>query len=199
MNGYILNENKFQLFNYQNLGSIRTSKGPDGRVWFCLNDVLGILQLSTITRVVERLNPKGLSSTQVGVQTGYRKDGSPAIQNVNMIFVDEGNLYQAIGRSRKPEAQPFLNWVFREVLPTINRTGAYLTDEVITELRKNPEKINVLIKENEELRSQVKAYDEYSRGYDDKYNALVQEYNELIDENNELQERIRELEEELDY
>ena len=199
MNGYILNGNKFQLFNYKNLGSIRTSKGPDGRTWFCLNDVMGILQLSTITKVVERLNPDGLSSTQVGVQTGYRKDGSPAIQNVNMVFVDEGNLYMAIGRSRKPEAIPFMNWIFREVLPIINRTGAYLTDEVITELRQNPEKINDIMKENEELRSQVKAYDEYSRGYDNKYNALVQDYDRLLKDNEELQDRIEELEDELDY
>lgn len=190
MNGYILNGNKFQIFDYKNLGSIRTSKGQDGRTWFCLNDVMGILQLSTITKVVERLNPDGLSSTQVIDRLGRPQ---------NMIFVDEGNLYQAIGRSRKPEAQPFMDWIFREVLPTINRTGAYLTDEVITELRQDPEKINDIIKENEELRSQVKAYDEYSRGYDSKYNALVQDYNSLLDENDELQERINELEDELDY
>ena len=199
MNGYVLYGNKFQLFNYKNLGSIRTSKGPDGRTWFCLNDVLGILQIGNITDVSKRLHRDGFDSIEVGVQTGYRKDGSPVIQNVDMIFVDEGNLYMVIGRSRKPEAIPFMNWIFREVLPTINRTGAYLTDEVITELRQNPEKINDIIKENEELRSQVKAYDEYSRGYDSKYNALVQDYDRLLKDNEELQDRIEELEDELDY
>ena len=189
MNGYIMNGSKFQIFDYKNLGSVRTSKGEDGRTWFCLNDILSILQIGSVSNVKDRLHPKGVDSINV------LTNGGPQ----NMIFVDEGNLYQAIGRSRKPEAQPFLNWVFREVLPTINRTGAYLTDEVITELRKNPEKINDIIKENEELRSQVKAYDEYSRDYDNKYNALVQDYNALIDENDELQDRINELEDELDY
>ena len=105
MNGYILNGNKFQLFNYKNLGSIRTSKGPDGRVWFCLNDVLGILQLTNISETTKRLIPDGLSSTEVIDRLGRPQ---------NMIFVDEGNLYMAIGRSRKPEAIPFMNWVYRE-------------------------------------------------------------------------------------
>ena len=189
MNGYIMNGNKFQIFDYKNLGSIRTSKGEDGRTWFCLNDVADILQLSNSRMINERLNPKGVSLIYT-LTPGGRQE---------VTFIDEGNLYMAIGRSRKPEAVPFMNWIFREVLPTINRTGAYLTDEVITELRQDPEKINDIIKENEELRSQVKAYDEYSRGYDSKYNALVQDYNSLLDENDELQERINELEDELDY
>ena len=181
MNGYIMNGNKFQIFDYKNLGSIRTSKGEDGRTWFCLNDICHILELSTITKVVERLNPDGLSSTQVGVQTGYRKDGSPAIQNINMIFVDEGNLYQAIGRSRKPEAQPFMDWIFREVLPTINRTGAYLTDEVITELRKNPNYISNIIEENLSLRDKLQAYDSYAREKDGQINELWDRLSEYED------------------
>ena len=42
-----------------------------------------------------------------------------------MLFVDQGNLYMAIGRSRKPEAQNFMTWVYREVLPSIANTGSY--------------------------------------------------------------------------
>ena len=107
--------NPFEIFNYKNLGSVKTTIDENGNPWFCLNDVCEVLQLSTITKVTDRLNPKGLSSIQV------LTNGGPQ----NMIFVDEGNLYMAIGRSRKPEAQPFMEWVYREVLPMIRRTGSY--------------------------------------------------------------------------
>lgn len=40
-------------------------------------------------------------------------------------FIDEGNLYSAIGNSRKPEAKNFMNWITREVLPEIRTTGGY--------------------------------------------------------------------------
>ena len=98
-----------------------------------------------------------------------------------MIFVDEGNLYQAIGRSRKPEAQPFMDWIFREVLPTINRTGAYLTDEVITELRKNPNYISNIIEENLSLRDKLQAYDSYAREKDGQINELWDRLSEYED------------------
>ena len=172
MNGYILNGNKFQLFNYKNLGSIRTSKGEDGRTWFCLSDICHILELSTPGKVARRLNPNGVSLIHTVDTIG---------RNQELTFVDEGNLYQAIGRSRKPEAQPFLDWVFREVLPTINKTGAYLTDEVITELRKNPNYISNIIEENLSLRDKLQAYDSYAREKDGQINELWDRLSEYED------------------
>ena len=163
MNGYVLNGNKFQIFDYKNLGSIRTSKGEDGRTWFCLNDVADILQLSNSRMINERLNPDGVSLIYVIDNLGRKQQAT---------FIDEGNLYMAIGRSRKPEAVPFMNWIFREVLPTINRTGAYLTNEVITELRKNPNYISNIIEENLSLRDKLQAYDSYAREKDGQINEL---------------------------
>ena len=171
MNGYILNGNKFQIFDYKNLGSIRTSKGQDGRTWFCLNDVADILQLSNSRMINERLNPKGVSLIYT-LTPGGRQE---------VTFIDEGNLYMAIGRSRKPEAVPFMEWIFREVLPTINRTGAYLTDEVITELRKNPNYISNIIEENLSLRDKLQAYDSYAREKDGQINELWDRLSEYED------------------
>ena len=171
MNGYVLNGNKFQLFDYKNLGSIRTSKGEDGRTWFCLNDVADILQLSNSRMINERLNPKGVSLIYT-LTPGGRQE---------VTFIDEGNLYMAIGRSRKPEAVPFMEWIFREVLPTINRTGAYLTNEVITELRKNPNYISNIIEENLSLRDKLQAYDSYAREKDGQINELWDRLSEYED------------------
>lgn len=79
----------------------------------------------------------GVDSIEVGVQTGTKKDGTPAIQKVDMIFISEQNLYKVIMRSDKPQAEPFQDWVCGEVLPTIRKTGGYIaastrmTDEEI--------------------------------------------------------------------
>lgn len=43
----------------------------------------------------------------------------------DMLCVDEAGLYRLILRSKKPEAEPFMEWVTAEVLPSIRRTGIY--------------------------------------------------------------------------
>ncbi|EHP0475068.1 ORF6C domain-containing protein [Staphylococcus pseudintermedius] len=40
-------------------------------------------------------------------------------------FIDEGNLYRLITRSKLSQAEQFEEWVFEHVLPTIRKTGTY--------------------------------------------------------------------------
>lgn len=108
-------DNQFEIFNYQNLGQVRVHTDNYGTAWFCLNDVIQILDIKNITDVKNRLDPKGLGLIEVLTNGGPQQ----------MTFVDQGNLYMAIGRSRKPEAQNFMNWVYREVLPSIANKGYY--------------------------------------------------------------------------
>ena len=114
-----------QTFNSAQFGELRTQLGPDGRVWFCLNDVMKSLGLSNVTKLKSRLNERGCTISAVGVQTGLKKDETPSIQVVKMLFIDEPNLYRCVFQSRKAEAEKFQDWVFEEVLPTIRRTGGY--------------------------------------------------------------------------
>jgi prophage antirepressor-like protein len=41
------------------------------------------------------------------------------------IYVNESGLYKILLGSRKPDVKPFRDWVCREVLPSIRKTGAY--------------------------------------------------------------------------
>lgn len=43
--------------------------------------------------------------------------------------INESGLYKLIMRSDKPEARKFQDWVTREVLPSIRKTGGYLLNE----------------------------------------------------------------------
>lgn len=64
-----------------------------------------------------------------GVITGKRKDGSDAVQKVEMTFINESNLYKLIFQSRKPEAERFADWVTSEVLPSIRKHGGYISGQ----------------------------------------------------------------------
>ena len=47
-----------------------------------------------------------------------------------LTAVSESGLYKLIMRSDKPEAKAFQDWVTKEVLPSIRKTGGYLLNEV---------------------------------------------------------------------
>lgn len=54
-------------------------------------------------------------------------------------FINEGNLYRLIIRSRLKEAQKFERWVFEEVIPSIRKHSGYLTPEKVEEALLNPD------------------------------------------------------------
>ena len=55
---------------------------------------------------------------------GRQKVPTPSGEQ-EMLVVDEAGLYRGVLRSNKPEAEPFMEWITAEVLPSIRRTGGY--------------------------------------------------------------------------
>jgi prophage antirepressor-like protein len=49
------------------------------------------------------------------------------------LLTTEGGLYRLALRSQRPEAEEFQAWVEDEVLPTLRRTGGYISDEATRE------------------------------------------------------------------
>lgn len=115
-----------QIFKNPAFGQMRVQSNERGQAWFCLSDVCRVLSLTNSSEVKRRLKQPGITTAEVGVQTGTKQDGSPAIQIVNLTFIDEPNLYRCIFQSRKKEAEAFQDWVVEEVLPTIRKTGGYI-------------------------------------------------------------------------
>ena len=60
-------------------------------------------------------------------------------------FIDESNLYKCIFQSDKPEAEAITEWVTGEVLPTIRKTGMYVTDNVWDTIMNDPEKLGEVL------------------------------------------------------
>ena len=74
---------------------------------------------------------RGVVKHDIGVVTGKRKDGTDAIQNVEMSLIPEGDVYRLTAKSELPGAEKFERWIFDEVLPCIRKTGMYATDELL--------------------------------------------------------------------
>lgn len=114
---------QLQVFNHEQFGDVRIIE-EDGRVLFCGKDVAAALGYDSPRKAVRDHCPHG-TKRSIGVMTGKKADGTPAMQNVEMTFIPEGDLYRLIVRSKLPAAERFEKWVFDEVLPTIRKTGGY--------------------------------------------------------------------------
>lgn len=128
---------ELEIFKYENK-EVRT-KVIDDEPYFNLKDVCEILELENTSRAKSRLNNPGVITSKVGVVTGKKADGTPAIQQVEMTFINESNLYKLIFQSRKPEAEKFTDWVTSEVLPSIRKHGAYMTDSTLEQALTSPD------------------------------------------------------------
>lgn len=119
------NAQELQTFAFQG-HAVRIEMDEHGNPLFCAKDVCNILGYANSRKAIsDHCKTEGVTIRYIGVVTGKKTDGSAAIQNVEMTFINEGNLYRLIIKSNKPEAEPFESWVCDEVLPAIRKTGSY--------------------------------------------------------------------------
>ncbi|MDY3987767.1 MAG: BRO family protein [Massilioclostridium sp.] len=123
---------ELQLFNSPEFGEIRTYIEPNGTVLFCGVDVAKILGYSNPRDAINR-HCRGGVKRDVGVQTGFKADGTPSIQQMQVTFIPEGDIYRLTARSNLPTADKFERWIFDEVLPTLRRTGTYTIQKPMTQ------------------------------------------------------------------
>ena len=116
--------NELMIFNNPEFGTVRTLE-ESGNVLFCAKDVATVLAYKDTDDAIRRHCPHAVKH-RVGVQTGTKADGSPAMQTVEMSFIPESDLYRLVFSSKLPTAEKFTDWVTEEVLPSIRRTGGYI-------------------------------------------------------------------------
>ena len=92
----------------------------EGNPWFVAGDVCRALGLTLTGGATRHLT--NLSRDEV---RRMRVSGGPQGGRPNAIISDSG-LYKLIMRSDKPQARVFQEWVMREVLATIRKTGGYV-------------------------------------------------------------------------
>ncbi|MGN0629981.1 MAG: phage antirepressor KilAC domain-containing protein [Ruminococcus sp.] len=133
--------NDIKTWNYES-SEIRTIE-KNGEPWWVLADVCKALEISNPSKVAQRIDEDERSNFKLGRQG-------------EAVIINESGLYAVILRSDKPQAKPFRKWVTSEVLPTIRRHGAYMTEQTIEKALTNPD---FLI----ELATQLKSEQEQRR------------------------------------
>ena len=119
-----------QIFDYKGK-EVRTVE-KNGTIWWVLKDICGVLDMDTsqIGKVAQRIDEDERNQITVTDKLGREQ---------NMYVVNESGLYSVILRSDKEEAKPFRKWVTSEVLPSIRKHGAYMTQEKLEEIILNPD------------------------------------------------------------
>ena len=84
--------------------------------WFVALDVCKILDVNNISQALTRLKDYEKSTIITNDVTG---------RNQELLIISESGLYRLVLTSRKPQAEPFQDWVCQEVLPQIRKTGKY--------------------------------------------------------------------------
>ncbi|WFE84937.1 phage antirepressor [Parabacteroides chongii] len=119
--------NGIEIFKNERFGEVRVA-GTSENPLFCLADVCKILGLR-VDAVQSRLTDAPI---RIGVTDSIGRE-----QQMN--FVNEKNLYKVIMRSDKPQAEPFQDWVCGEVLPSIRKHGAYMTNNTLEKALTSPD------------------------------------------------------------
>ena len=88
--------------------------------------------------VIVKNNKEYIEAIEVATILGY-SNNSKAFKVVTKKFIDEGNLYRLIIKSKLPSARRFEKWVMDEVLPSIRKHGAYMSEEVINKTLDDPD------------------------------------------------------------
>lgn len=106
--------NSLQIFNSEEFGEIRTIE-IDGKPYFVGTDVAKALGYN---------NPRDAVSRHC---KGVVKHDTPTSSGIQLMsYINEGDLYRLIMKSKLPSAEKFEAWVFDEVIPAIHHNGGYI-------------------------------------------------------------------------
>ena len=137
---------ELEIFRSDEFGEVRTIV-IDGTPWFVGKDVAEALGYV-----------KARNAIASHVQDEDKKDAP--IQGTlggtqQMTIINESGLYSLILSSKLPTAKKFKHWVTSEVLPTIRKHGAYMTEQTLEKALTSPDfliKLATQLKEEQEAR-----------------------------------------------
>lgn len=109
-------------FEFPATGQTVRTVEVDGDPWFVAADVTTVLGYgggarNTLRRLPERMKDVEEINTPGGVQ--------------RMTVVSESGVYRMVMRSNLPAAEAFQDWIAKDVVPAIRRTGSYVVDQCL--------------------------------------------------------------------
>ena len=143
-------DNMIEIFKNEEFGEIRTLT-INNEPYFVGKDVANILGYQNGSRDINRhVDDEDKLTRQITVSG----------QGRNMTVINESGLYSLILSSKLPTAKKFKRWVTSEVLPSIRKHGAYMTEETLEKAITNPDFLIKLATELKHEKEQRKLLEE---------------------------------------
>lgn len=128
-----------QVFQNDQFGDVRVVI-KDGEPWFVAVDVCKALEIGNSRMAMERLDSDEKMTVSLTDSHSGKRGGAQLITIVN-----EPGLYTLVLGSRKPEAKAFKRWITHEVIPSIRKHGAYMTESTLEQVCRNPEAVLLIV------------------------------------------------------
>lgn len=148
---------EIQTFNF-NAAPLRTLTDENGDPWFLAKDVCDILEIRNPSDALQSLDDDektNLGNSYVWSEPGRRP-----------LIISEPGLYRLVIRSRKPEAKEFQRWITHEVLPSIRKHGAYMTQQTLDKALTSPDFLIQLATRLKREQEKVKALEPKAKALD---------------------------------
>lgn len=139
-------ENKIEVFTKAEFGELRTVNVGD-KIMFVASDVAKALGYSRPADAITA-HCKGSVKRRLPTNGGMQE----------LKIIPEGDVYRLITHSKLPAAEKFESWVFDEVLPSIRKHGAYMTEDTIKKAMAEPDfiiKLATELKKEQEQNKQL--------------------------------------------
>ena len=130
-------QNQIQVFQNEEFGKIEVLL-LDGKPYFSATETAKILGYKNPHDAISRHCKGDGVVKHEGVSATTNQHGISTNQTVEKTYINEGNLYRLIIRSKLPAAVRFESFVCDEVLPAIRKHGAYATAETISAMQSDP-------------------------------------------------------------
>lgn len=123
-------ENGIQIFKNEQFGQVRVAMDENDGPLFCAKDVATALGYIDTADAIKRHCKSGKKVFHAHAN---------GIGGVSLIYIPEKDVYRLIMRSNLPYAEQFQDWVCDEVLPSIRKHGAYMSNEIIERTLTDPD------------------------------------------------------------
>ena len=121
--------NEPRIFENPAFGTIRAVT-IDGEPWLVGKDVAAALGYkNTKDALIRHIDPEDKRGSRFPTTSGEQE----------MTIINESGVYSLVLSSKLPDAKKFKRWVTSDVLPTIRKTGAYMTPDTLEAALLNPD------------------------------------------------------------
>ena len=118
--------------------------------WFVAKDVATCIEHKDVTTMCRVCRDRDIAVINGKEYSADLAEYSESRGNPNLTVISEAGLYRILAKCNLTKCEPFENWVFDEVLPSIRKTGSYGMSQIS---RKDQLFLAIIHSESEEERA----------------------------------------------